>query len=329
MNPDPAPEFPQGVVRFYNFLPPGDPFRDEVLAGFSQPHKRIAPRYFFDERGAVLFAALCEQPEFYPVRSESSVLRENLAAIVQFIGTGSEYIEFRAGIGFQTAILAEPLSPLVYVPIDVDGGMLERASRELADLYPWLNVSGMRADFRQALVLPEFVGLPIRRKLIYLSGSLTGSFAPDEIVAVLRNARQLVGAGGVLLAGVDPGKRRKVLEATYNDAKGLNSRMHLNLLERVNRELGGDFQAGRFAYRAEYEATLGRVVMRLESLYAQFAHIAGKRFDFAPGETIETGAAWQYSTEEFQAMAQQAGFSPGTVWTDAAKQFSVHGMMAV
>lgn len=329
MNPDPAPDVPQGVVRFYNFLPPGEPFLAEVLAGFSQPQKRIGPRYFFDERGAELYAALCEQPEYYLVRSESAILRQNLAAIVQFVGTGAEFIELRAGIGFQTAILAERLRPLVYVPIDMDAGILERASRELVELYPWLNVSGMRADFRHPLVLPEFAGLPAHKKLVFLSGSLTGSFAPDEAIAVMRNARQLVGTGGVLLAGVDPGKRRKPLESAYNDAKGYNARMHLNLLERINRELGGDFQPARFAYRADYEAALGRVTMRLESLYAQFVHIAGKRFDFAPGEAVETGGAWQHSTEEFQAMARQAGFTPEAVWTDAAQQFSVHAMIAV
>ena len=105
--------------------------------------------------------------------------------------------------------------------------------------------------------------------------------------------------------------------------------MHLNLLARINRELGGDFQAGRFAYRADYDAALGRVSMRLESLYAQIAHVAGRRFDFAPGETVETGFAWQYSSEEFQAMAREAGFAPQTAWTDAAQHFSVHGMIAV
>jgi len=300
-----------------------------VLAGFSRPQKAVAPRFFLDEQGAELYAALCEQPEYYPVRSEAGILRENLAAIVQFIGTGAEYIELRAGIGLQTAILAERLRPLVYVPIEIDRGMLERASRELADLFPWLNVSGMRADFRRPLVLPEFAGLPIRKKVVFLSGSVTGSLAPDETVAVLRNMRQLVGTGGVLLAGVDPCKRRKALESAYNDAQGINARMHLNLLARINRELGGDFQAGRFAYRADYDAALGRVSMRLESRYAQFAHIAGKRFNFAPGETVETGVAWQYSTEEFQAIVREAGFEPETVWTDAAQHFSVHGMTAM
>jgi dimethylhistidine N-methyltransferase len=328
MKPEPALEIPQGVVRFYNFLPAGNPFADEVLGGFSRPQKAIAPRYFLDQQGAELFASLCEQPEYYLLRAEIAILRENMDAILQFAGTGAELIEFRSGIGVQTAVLAEYLRPLVYVPVELDQGILERASRELAELHPWLNLSGMRADVRHPLVLPEFAGLPIRKKIAFMSGSMIGGFAPDEAVAVLRNARRLVGTGGVLLAGVDPGKGRKALESAYNDARGLNARMHLNLLGRINRELNGDFQPGRFSYRADYEAAAGRVVMRLESRYAQFAHVAGRRFDFAPGEIVETGFAHQYSDAEFQSLAHQAGFAPEAVWADTAKQFSIHGMIA-
>jgi dimethylhistidine N-methyltransferase len=329
MKPEPVPEIPLGVVRFYNFLSEGDPFLNEVLAGLSRPQKGIAPRFLLDGHGAELFAALCEQPEYALARIEAGILRENLGAIGQFIGTGTEYIDLRAGIGLQTAILVERLRPVIYVPIDIDAGILERASRELAELYPWLNVCGMRADFRRSIVMPQFAGLPVRRKLVVLSGSLTATFGPDETVDVLRKVRRLVGPGGVLLAGVDACKRRKALEATYSDARGITARMHLNLLVRINRELGGDFQTARFAYRADYDAALGRVSMRLESLYAQIAHVAGKRFDFALGETVETGFAWQYSSEEFQAMAQEAGFAPQAAWTDAAQHFSVHGMIAV
>jgi len=328
MKPEPAPEMQHGVVRFYNFLPLGNPFLEAVLAGFSRLQKAIAPGFFFDAQGARLFAALCEQPGYYLLRTEVGILRQNMAAILQFIGAGVELIEFRAGIGVQAAVLAEQLRPLVYVPVDLDGGILERASRELAELYPWLNISGMRADVKRSLVLPKFAGLPIRRKLAFLPGAMIGSFAPEEAVAVLQNARRLVGAGGVLLASVDAGKGREELESAYNDAGGLNARMHLNLLARINRELGGDFQSGRFSYRADCDSALGLVSMRIESRYAQFAHVAGRRFDFAPGEALETGIACQYSDEQFQAMAQRAGFALDSIWTDAAQRFSIYGMIA-
>lgn len=329
MKPEPIPEVPRGVVRFYNFLAQGVPFLDDALAGLSQLPKRISSRYFYDERGSQLFAAVCEQPECYLLRSEIAILRDNLAAIAQFAGPEAELIELRTGIGVQTALLLEQLCPLVYVPIDVDGRMLEAASGELAELFPWLNVSGMRADFRGPLALPEFVGLPIRKKIIFLPGSVIGGFTPDEALEVLHNARQLTGTGGLLLAGVDLKKDGKTIESAYSDANGMNAELHLNLLVRINRELGGDFRPGRFAYHAFHDRTKGCVTMYLESRYSQFAHVGGRRFDFAANETIDTGIAYQYSEAEFQALARQAGFVSQTVWTDAAQMFSIHGMIAV
>ena len=329
MEPEPTPEVPRGVVRFYNFLPEGNPFLDDVLAGLSQLQKRISPRYFHDERGSQLFVAACEQPECYLIRAEIAILRDNLAAIVQFIGPGAELIELRTGIGVQTALLVEQLRPLVYVPIDIDGRMLEAASRDLAKLFPWLNISGMRADFSRPLALPEFVGLPIRKKVIFLPGSVIGGFTPDEALDILRNARQLAGTGDVLLAGVDLKKEGKTVVAAYSDANGINAGLHLNLLARINRELGGDFQPRRFAYHVFHDQAKGCVTMVLASLYSQFAHVGARRFDFARNETIDTGTAYQYSQAEFQALARHAGFGSQTVGTDAAQMFSIHGMIAV
>ena len=329
MQPEPIPDVSRGVVRFYNFLPQGNLFLDDVLAGLSQLQKRISPRYFYDERGSQLFAAVCEQPERYLLRAEIAILRDNLAAIVQFIGPEAELIELRTGIGVQTALLVEQLRPLVYVPIDIDRRMLEAASGELAVLFPWLNISGMRADFSRPLALPKFVGLPIRKKVIFLPGSLIGGFTPDDALDVLHNARKLAGTGDVLLAGVDLKKDGKTIESAYSDANGMNAALHLNLLARINRELKGNFQPGRFAYHAFHDRTKGCVTMYLESLYSQFAHVGGRRFDFARNETIDTGIAYQHSEAEFQALARHAGFASQTVWTDAAQMFSIHGMIAV
>ena len=329
MKPAPIPDSPRGVVRFYNFLQRDNPFLDDVLAGLSQLQKRISPRYYYDERGSQLFAAVCEQPECYLLREETAILRDNLAAIVQLIGPEAELIELRTGIGVQTALLVGQLRPLVYVPIDIDGRTLEAASGELAERFPWLNISGMRADVSRPLALPEFVGLPIRRKVIFLPGSVIGSFTPDEALELLRNARRLAGTGDALLAAVDLKKDGKTIESAYNDAIGMNAALHLNLLARINRELEGNFQPGRFAYHAFHDRTKGCVTMYLESLYSQFVHVGGRRFDFAANETMDTGIAYQYSQAEFQALGRQARFVSQTVWTDAAGMFSIHGMIAV
>lgn len=329
MKREPLPQGPHGVVRFYNFLPEGNHFLDDVLTGFSQPHKRLPPAYLFDPRGTPFYAALCAQPECYLMQAEVAILREHLAVIANFIGPETELIELRSGVGVQAALLLEQLKPLVYVPIDLDGPMLQAASRDLAELFPWLNISGMCADLRHRLALPEFVGLPIRKKAVLFAGSVLGGFAPQEALTVLCNARQLVGTGGMLLAGIDLKKDMKTIVSAYSDASGMNAAFHLNLLERINRDLGADFQQGRFAYRASFNDGRGCMEMRLESLYAQFARVGGRRIDFAPNETVETGIAYQYSIAEFQALARKAGFAAQETWMDAAQMFSIHGMIAV
>lgn len=327
--PESAPEAVRGVVRFYNFLAEDHRFLDDVLAGLGQLQKRIPPGHFYDERGAQLYAAACEQPEWYLLPAEVAILRDNLDAIVQFVGPEAELIEPRSGIGVQTAILVERLRPSVYVPIDLDARMLEATAHELADLFPWLNISGMRAAFERPLVLPEFVGLPIRKKAVFLPGSLIGAYTPDAAIEILGNARQMVGTGGVLVAGVDRKKDGKTIESAYIDAGGSQAALHKNLLVRINRELGGDFQPGRFAYHAYYDDARSCVTMYLESLYSQFARIGGRRFDFALHETVDTGTAYQYAEAEFQALAREARFASQTVWTDAAQMFSIHGMIAI
>ncbi|OGA50373.1 MAG: hypothetical protein A3G25_05560 [Betaproteobacteria bacterium RIFCSPLOWO2_12_FULL_63_13] len=329
MRSEPVAETPHGVVRCYSFLPASDSYLEDVLDGLARTPKRISSRYCLDEKGSRLYAALCDQPECYLMQAEVTILRDNLAAIAQFVGQEAELIELRAGIGVQTALLLGELRPAVYAPIDVDRSMLDAVSRELADLFPWLNISGIHADICRPLALPEFVGLPIRKKAVFLPGSVIGSFAPVEALGVLRNARRLAGKGGVLLAGIDLKKHAGKIVSAYNDANGMNAALHLNLLARINHELGGDFQPNRFSYRTSYDDTKGRVEMFLDSRYAQIVHVGQRRFDFAYNETIETGIAYQYGIAEFQALAADAGFASQAVWTDAAQLFSIHGMIAV
>ena len=329
MNRQPTAEIPRGVVRFYNFLPGGNPFLDDVLHGLAQPQKSIPPKYFYDAQGSRLFEAICEQPEYYPTRTEMAILREHLAEMAQFIGPDVELIEFGSGAGIKTRILVERLRPLLYVPVDIDEDTLKSASKQLARLFPWLNITGMCADYARALELPEFVGLPIGRKAVFFPGSTIGNFTPEEALGFLQQTRRLAGTGGALLIGVDLKKDKPTLDAAYDDAKGVTAEFNLNLLARINRELGGDFQTRRFGHRAFYDEAKGRVEMHLESLYSQFAHVAGLRFDFAPGETIHTEVSCKYTVSEFQALARRAGFVLESVWTDPAQMFSVHGMIAV
>jgi dimethylhistidine N-methyltransferase len=329
MRPDPSPApLAPGIVRFYSFLPRAATLREDVLAGLALPQKSIPPKYFYDDEGCRLFEAICELPEYYLTRTETAILRAHIADIAQLVGPDAELIEYGAGVQAKTRILIQALQTRLYVPIDIAMDSLQASSNELAGRFPWLNVVGIRADYTRPLALPEFAGVPVRRKAVFFPGSTVGNFTPAEALEFMRQARRTVGKGGVLLIGVDLKKDKATLDAAYADPKGVTARFNMNLLARINRELGADFQTKRFRHKAFYDATLGRVEMHLESLHAQIVHVAGQRIHFAPGETIHTEISCKYSVAEFQELGRRAGFAPVKVWTDPEQLFSVHGMVA-
>jgi dimethylhistidine N-methyltransferase len=330
MDAERAPLPVEGVLRFYNFLPlDASPFLATVLSGLARPQKSIPPKYFYDEHGSRLFEQICALPEYYLTRTELGIIQANLAEIAQFIGPDVQLIELGSGSGIKTRLLIERLLPPLYVPIDIDGGTMRSASNQLAELFPWLNVVGLCADYTAPLQLPQFAGVPIRRKAVFFPGSTVGNFTPEEALGFLRQVRRMAGAGGALLIGVDLKKDKATLDAAYDDAAGVTAKFNLNLLERINRELGGDFKIERFRHKAFYDPIRGWIEMHIESGYAQIVHVGAKRFDFAVGETIHTEISCKYSIGEFQDLAKKAGFSPQKVWTDPQQLFSVHGMIAV
>jgi dimethylhistidine N-methyltransferase len=318
-----------GVVRFYNFLVEGPSFLDDVLAGLAAPHKSLPPKYFYDWRGSKLFEAICELPEYYPTRTEMAIMEACLGELVRLLGPDIQLIEFGSGASVKTRLLIGRAQPSLYVPIDISEAQLRSACAELAQMFPWLNVTGVVADFTRPLRLPEFMGVPIRRKVVYFPGSTIGNLTPDEALAFLRDVRGIVGPGGMLVIGVDLKKDKPTLEAAYDDAHGVTAEFNLNLLARINRELDGDFQVKRFRHRAFYDEAKGRIEMHLESLYQQLVHVAGRRFEFMAGETIHTEISCKYTVEGFQQLGREARFHPERVWTDPANLFAVHAMMAV
>jgi dimethylhistidine N-methyltransferase len=319
----------QGVVRFYDFLPEGDSFLDDVLRGLARPQKTLPPKYFYDARGCDLFEQICEQPEYYPTRTELAIMREHAGAMAEFLGPDCQLIELGSGSSRKTRILIERLQPPLYVPIDIAGEALRAAAAGLTQLFPRLNIFSVCADYTKPLTLPEFEGVPIRKKAVYFPGSTIGNFTPHEAIAFLQLARRMVGTGGALLVGVDLIKDKIVLDAAYNDAAGVTAAFNLNLLARINRELAGNFELRRFCHKAFYDEDKGWIEMHLESLAAQFVHVGGERVRFGQGETIHTEISCKYSVEDFRAVAQRAGFEPAQTWIDAANLFSVHGMIAV
>ena len=317
-----------GVVRYYNFLPEGASFLGAVLAGLSRPQKSLPSGYLYDARGCALFEQLGALPEYHGARAEPAILREHAAAIAALLGPACQLIEFGRGAGEGARLLIEALQPPLYLPVALDAEAMQAQAAALAQAYPWLNIAGICADFTAPLALPGFVGVPIQKKAVYLSAACIGSLLPEQALAALQLARRLVGTGGVLLAAVEA-RRDKVALAAYDDAAGLNAAFRLNLLARINRELGADFQLRRFRQRASYAAGEGWIELQLESLASQFVHIGGRRIAFAQGETLLVETRRRYRAEQFRELAQRAGFAPGETWSDAANVLSVHAMPAV
>jgi dimethylhistidine N-methyltransferase len=318
-----------GIVRYYSLLTDPASFRDDVLRGLALPQKAIPPKYFYDERGSALFERICELPEYYPTRTEMAIMERHLDEMVALLGPDTQLVEFGSGASVKTRLLVDRLEPSLYVPIDIAEGALRAACKALALMFPWLNISAVTADFTRPMKLPEFVGIPVRRKVVYFPGSTIGNFTPEEALEFLKGVREMVGPGGMLLIGVDLKKEKRVLDAAYDDAQGVTAEFNLNLLHRINRELGGDFQVKRFRHKAFYDEQKGWIEMHLESLYSQFAHVAGQRFDFRPGETIHTEISCKYSVAEFQRLGARARFHSEKVWTDPANLFAVHLLIAV
>ncbi len=302
--------------------------REDVIAGLSLPQKVLPPKYFYDAAGSRLFDRICRLPEYYPTRAELSLTRRHLAAIARFAGKGCELIEYGSGASLKTRLLIRALRPSVYVPVDISEDALAGAARRLAREFGWLHIFAVVGDFLQPLRLPVFRARAGRRRVVYFPGSTIGNLTPEEAQAFLKMTRGQVGRAGAMLVGVDLKKDANVLHAAYNDSRGVTAAFNLNLLRRINRELGADFDLRRFRHYAFYNPRPGRIEMHLVSLERQSVNVGAYRFEFAPGETIHSENSCKYAVEEFAALAAEAGFRADRVWQDAQKRFALFGLIA-
>ncbi len=302
-------------------------FREDVIAGLSLPQKALPPKYFYDARGSRLFEAICRLKEYYPTRSELALTRAHLGAIARFAGHGCTLIEYGSGEGRKSRLLIEALRPAAYIPVDISQDALRAAAAKLRHRFSWLDIRPVHGDFSQPLKIPVAEGRA--RRVVYFPGSTIGNLTPEEAQAFLRMTRGQVGPQGAMLVGVDLKKDANLLHAAYNDAKGVTAAFNLNLLARINRELGADFDLRRFRHYAFYNAALGRIEMHLVSLARQAVNIGNYRFAFEAGESIHTENSYKYSVEEFRALARRAGFKGEKVWLDPRGLFALHGLTAI
>jgi dimethylhistidine N-methyltransferase len=298
-------------------------FSTAVLAGLAQPQKIIPARYFYDRAGSELFEQITELPEYYPTRTEIGILMESAAAIADAVGPGRAVVEFGSGSSVKTPLLLRAIAPTAYVPVDISAEFLQASAAALAADFPGLSVLPVAADFTHAFRLPASIAAT--PKLGFFPGSTIGNLAPVAAVDLLRGFAATLGAEAMLVIGFDlapgPGKSVETLEAAYDDAQGVTAAFNLNLLHRINRELGGDVVIDDFAHRAVWNADLGRIEMHLVAVRHTGFSAAGQHFALKTGETIHTENSYKWTLAESRLLARAAGWTPVAHWSDSAGLF--------
>ena len=309
--------------QLYDFAPRQESFADALLAGLARPQKAIPPRFLYDEVGSRLFDRICELPEYYPTRTELSILADKAGEVAEAIGPEVALLEFGAGSSQKARLILDALArPAAYEPIDVSREHLVALAEEVAASYPRLQVNAICADYTQPLELPDLQ--PRRRRTGFFPGSTIGNLDPSDARRFLATWAGQLGHDGLMVVGVDMKKDPSVILAAYDDDAGVTSAFSLNVLARANRELGADFELGAFRHAADYEARTGRLSIHLTSLKDQEVQVAGHGFRFAAGERLHVEDSHKYAPEDFCALARSAGYAPEALWTDPDSLFSVH-----
>jgi dimethylhistidine N-methyltransferase len=299
----------------------------DVLHGLSGTQKTLPPKLFYDDVGARLFERICTLDEYYLTRSEFSILRERAGEIADFIGPRVALVEYGSGAAIKVRFLLDALRhPAAYVPIDISREQLARVAAELEADYPSLAVRPICGDYTRLLPLPSLP--PHSRRAAFFPGSTIGNFHPAEAAAFLTRIRRTVGTGGALVIGVDRRKDAAVLHAAYDDPQGVTAAFNRNLLRRINRELGADFDLASFRHVAFFNDDASRIEMHLESTRDQSVRVAGNTFDFVRGETIWTESSYKYDEDQLATVASAAGFRVDRLWTDANDLFWVGALTA-
>jgi len=311
------------AMPLHDLHPEPDDLRSEVIAGLRSKQKTLPCKYFYDAKGSRLFDRICELEEYYPTRTEIGILHERASEISRAVGARALVIELGSGSSTKTHGLLHALThPAGYVPVDISREHLREAAERIAGQFPRLPVWPVCADFNIEFDLPKH-GLVERQRLIFFPGSTIGNFDGAARLALLHRMVRLCGIrGGQLLIGIDLVKDIAQLENAYDDAEGVTAAFNLNLLTRINRELGSDFDLNHFKHCARFNSTESRIEMYLVSRIEQNVRIDGQTFHFKIDESICTEHSYKFSIDEFSALADEAGWSLEQSWTDPEALFA-------
>jgi L-histidine N-alpha-methyltransferase len=299
-------------------------FADDVRQGLQKAQKELQPWYFYDALGSALFAAICELPEYTITRAETEILKQHGAAMARALRSPDRIVELGSGDGRKTRLLLDAVLArqprLTFVPVDVDGSVLEAAARDLLSSFSGLRIDAICGDHREIASLIT----PASRTAILFLGSSIGNLDPDSAAAMLRDVRLVLTRGEALVLGADLQKPRDIVEAAYNDTLGVTAAFNLNLLARINRELAGHFELSKFEHRAFLNQQKSRIEMHLVSRQRQ--DVAIDALDMTvrleQGETIHTENSYKYAPSDLETLAREGGFTIEEMWTDSQNSFA-------
>ena len=302
-------------------------FARDVIDGLSARPKRLSPKYFYDEAGARLFEEITRLPEYYPTRTELSILSAHAPEMASLLPDPTALIELGSGSTRKARLLLDAAPAIkAYVPVDISAIWLSAEAARLSADYPRLKVLPIAADFTLPFRLPP--SLAPFAHTGFVPGSTIGNFEIHQACAFLQHAGRILGDDALLIVGIDLVKDAAVLNAAYDDAAGVTAKFNLNILARINRELGADFDLNGFCHQAFYNRERSRIEMHLASRVRQRVRVCGRTFEFRAGETIHTENSYKYTPDSFGALARGAGWTPVAAWTDADGYFSVQALRA-
>ncbi len=297
-------------------------FQQDVLRGLSQSQKQLPSKYFYDSTGSKLFDDICDLEEYYPYRTEISMLPKICDDINTLLTEKHDVVEFGAGSLVKIRLLLQATEQVnSYIPLDIASDHLRKSCEILKQDFKSLEIQPVVADFTQKVTLKTRSNHP---KLGFFPGSTIGNFTPEDAILFLSNARTTLGDDSLLLIGVDTKKAPAILHDAYNDNAGITAAFNQNILKRINREISGNFNVDQFHHYAFYNAQLGRIEMHLVSNTDQTVNIGNQQFAIQEGESIHTENSHKYTVTEFEDLAKQANWKSIHNWLDDERLFSVH-----
>ncbi|WP_423179103.1 MULTISPECIES: L-histidine N(alpha)-methyltransferase [unclassified Stenotrophomonas] len=301
----------------------------DVVAGLSRTPRQLPSKYFYDARGSRLFEQITQTCEYYPTRTELALLARVLPDIARSVGPHVHVVELGSGSGRKTALLLAALQdPVAYTPIEISRAALLSSIDHLAPALPDVEMLPVCADFTRAVAVPAPEREPARR-LLFFPGSTLGNFVEEDAVALLRAMRQTMGRDGLALVGIDLHKDPALIEAAYNDVQGITAAFTLNLLARLNREIGSDFDLDGFRHRARYSVARLRIETDLVSQRAQDVRLDGRTFHFQADEPIRVEYSHKYTDDSFEALLLPAGLQVVRRWDAESPAYGLRLLRAL